>query len=283
MGILRAEVRDRSTGRKTAARIYGRASDGKLYPPGDSYARVGVSGEPLFHTDGEFEVTLPPGKVTLEAVKGLEYRPDRKEVTIRAGEVSRVTLQLSPMVDMAKRGWFSGSTHVHMNYGGNLRNTLENLMFLARAEDQDVVCELIANKDNRILDWDAFVPNRIEHPVSLSDPRPGGHRGGGVPPPLSRPRLAAGTSRPSHLTLHHRLRGDRHREPLSQQHRHVSQSPGSRRPGRIRPRLFRGNRSPGKGSDPRPDLPGGCGPGHGRHPGVGPRPTRPRCLSGTTP
>ena len=170
MGILRAEVRDRGTGRRTAARIYGRAADGKLYPPGDSFARVGVSGEPLFHTDGEFEMTLPPGKMTLEAVKGLEYRPARQEVEIRGGEVSRVSLMLSPMVDMAAKGWYSGSTHVHMNYGGNLRNTLENLMFLARAEDQDVVCELIANKDNRILDWDAFVPNRIEHPVSLSDP-----------------------------------------------------------------------------------------------------------------
>ena len=170
VGILRAEVRDDSTGRKTAARIYGRAADGKFYPPGNSYARVGVSGEPLFHTAGEFEMTLPPGKMTLEAVKGLEYRPARQEVEIRAGEVSRVSLVLSPMVDMAARGWYGGSTHVHMNYGGNLRNTLENLMFLARAEDQDVVCELIANKDNRILDWDAFVPNRMEHPVSLSDP-----------------------------------------------------------------------------------------------------------------
>ena len=170
MGILRAEVLDSSTGRKTGARIYGRAADGKLYPPGDSYARVSILGEPLFHTGGEFEMTLPPGKMTLEAVKGLEYRPARQEVEIRAGQVSRVSLVLSPMVDMAARGWYSGSTHVHMNYGGNLRNTLQNLMFLARAEDQDVVCELIANKDNRILDWDAFVPNSIEHPVSVSDP-----------------------------------------------------------------------------------------------------------------
>ena len=170
MGILRAEVRDGNTGRKTGARIYGRAADGKLYPPADSYARVSILGEPLFHTGGEFEMTLPPGKMTLEAVKGLEYLPARQEVEIRAGEVSRVSLVLSPLVDMAARGWYGGSTHVHMNYGGNLRNTLENLMFLARAEDQDVVCELIANKDNRILDWDAFVPNHIEHPVSLSDP-----------------------------------------------------------------------------------------------------------------
>ena len=128
-------------------------------------------------------MTLPPGTMTLEAVKGLEYQPARQEVEIRAGKVSRVSLVLSPMVDMAARGWYGGSTHVHMNYGGNLRNTLENLMFLARAEDQEVVCELIANKDNRILDWDAFVPNRVEHPVSEFRSRPGGDRGRGVPSP----------------------------------------------------------------------------------------------------
>src|SRR5688572_30884063 len=46
-------------------------------------------------------------------------------------------------------GWYSGSDHVHMNYGGNLRNTPENLMFMAEAEDLDVVGEKVANKDNR--------------------------------------------------------------------------------------------------------------------------------------
>jgi hypothetical protein len=43
-----------------------------------------------------------------------------------------------------------------MNYGGNLRNTPENLMFMAAAEDTAVVGELIANKDNRILDYSYF-------------------------------------------------------------------------------------------------------------------------------
>ena len=28
---------------------------------------------------------------------------------------------------------------MHMNYGGNLRNTLENLMLMSAGEDQDVV------------------------------------------------------------------------------------------------------------------------------------------------
>ena len=43
-----------------------------------------------------------------------------------------------------------------MNYGGNMRNTLENLMMMSRAEGQDIVNELVANKDNRILDCDVF-------------------------------------------------------------------------------------------------------------------------------
>jgi hypothetical protein len=55
-----------------------------------------------------------------------------------------------------------------MNYGGNLRNTPENLLFMSRAEGQDVVNELVANKDNRILDWQYFEPGGGEHSVTRS-------------------------------------------------------------------------------------------------------------------
>ena len=57
-----------------------------------------------------------------------------------------------------------------MNYGGNYRNTLENLMFMSRAEDQDILNELVANKDNRILDWMYFEPGGAEHSISKNDP-----------------------------------------------------------------------------------------------------------------
>jgi hypothetical protein len=82
---------------------------------------------------------VPPGKLTLEAVKGFEFWPEKSEVQIRAGEVSRVTLGLKRMEDMAAKGWYCGSTHVHMNYAGNLHNTLENLLMMSAAEDQDMV------------------------------------------------------------------------------------------------------------------------------------------------
>ncbi|GIT22558.1 MAG: hypothetical protein CM1200mP40_22400 [Gammaproteobacteria bacterium] len=42
------------------------------------------------------------------------------------------------------------------NYGGNLHNTLENLMMMSRAEDQDLVLEQVANKDNRFFGLPLF-------------------------------------------------------------------------------------------------------------------------------
>ena len=169
MGRVRVEVRDMHTGKRTAARIYGRASDGKFYAPRGAYSRIGTLGRHLFHTDGEFVLEVPPGRMTLEAVKGLEYWPIKREVEIKPGELSELVLELTPMLNMAAAGWYSGSTHLHMNYGGNLRNSLHNLMLMSRAEDQQVMNVLIANKDNRILDWQFFVPGGSGHPVSEQD------------------------------------------------------------------------------------------------------------------
>ena len=156
MGWLRVRVVDAATGQPTPARIYAQASDGKTYAPDNAYHRIGRLREHLFHTDGTFTLRVPPGRMRVEAVKGFEYRPAAQEVTIQADSVTSATLSLVRVANLARQGWYSGSNHVHMNYGGNLRNTPENLMFMAAAEDTAVIGELIANKDNRILDYGHF-------------------------------------------------------------------------------------------------------------------------------
>ncbi|MEW5974680.1 MAG: CehA/McbA family metallohydrolase [Acidobacteriota bacterium] len=170
MGKVHVQVKDGKSGRNTAARIYGLASDGKFYAPHTSYSRVGELGEHLFHTDGEFVLVVPAGRMRLEAVKGFERWPAQQEVEVLPGQTVSVTLTLKPFLEFQTKGWISGSTHVHMNYGGNLHNTLANLMLMSKAEDQDVVNELVANKDNRVLDWQFFVSSGGEHPVSAKDP-----------------------------------------------------------------------------------------------------------------
>jgi len=169
MGLLSVRTVDRRTQRPTAARVHLVAADGKFYAPAEAYARIAGTGDQVFHQGGQFQVQLPVGRATLQVVKGFEYWPQTKDVEIRADQTAALTVTLEPMVDMAARGWYSGSTHVHMNYGGNLHNTLENLMFMSAAEDQDVVNEQIANKDNRVLDHQFFVPGGGPHPVSTPD------------------------------------------------------------------------------------------------------------------
>jgi hypothetical protein len=169
MGVLAVRTIDSSTDHPTAARIHLTASDGKNYVPADAYGRVSGAGDRIFHQPGTFRVEVPAGAVTVEAVKGFEYVPAKIEVQIAAGEVTQVNLPLKPLTNLSARGWYSGSTHVHMNYAGNLHNTLENLMMMSAAEDQDIVNEQIANKDNRILDYQYFVPGGKAHPISTPD------------------------------------------------------------------------------------------------------------------
>lgn len=159
-----------SDGQPTGTRIHLTGSDGKAHAPADQYARLPQRARVgAFHHDGSFEVTLPVGEAEMVAVKGFEYTPVERNVEIREGETTEVTLVLASASDIQERGWFSGSTHVHANYAGNLHNSLENLMFMSEAEDQDIVLEQIANKDNRILDYQYFLPGGEAHPLSRPD------------------------------------------------------------------------------------------------------------------
>ena len=168
MGTLRVSVR--ADGAAAAARISLTAADGKSYTPTDAYARIAQRGRfHLFHTTGSFTLELPPGPADLTVMKGFEFYPERRQVEVRAGEITEVDVTLRRMADLSADGWHNGSTHLHTNYGGNLHNTLENMMMMSDAEDQDIVNELIANKDNRILDYQYFVPGGEAHPLSTPD------------------------------------------------------------------------------------------------------------------
>ncbi len=158
MGKLAVTVRDGANGPPAPAKIMLVASDGKAYAPPDAYHRVGQRALHLdfFHTDGTFELDLPPGEVKIMAMKGFERLPVEIAPSVVDGQLTHAEITLERVTNAKARGWFSGSDHVHMNYGGNLHNTPANLMFMAAAEDLDVVGEKIANKDNRIFDHQFF-------------------------------------------------------------------------------------------------------------------------------
>lgn len=171
-------------GVETAARIHMATPDGKFYAPSTTYSRRGRSGMHTFHTQGAEVIDVPPGRLKITAVKGFEWVPASAETQVAKDGMVPLTITLKRLEGWEKDGWFGGSTHVHMNYAGNLRNTPDNLLRMAKGEGMDIVMDQAANKDNRVLDFHSFMPGGGEHPASFGDPITKLHIGQEYRPPF---------------------------------------------------------------------------------------------------
>ena len=174
VGKVRLKVTDGRSGKPTAARVITKASDGKFYAGLDTFpitARFqGLRNQNIFYMEGESVMEAPVGRFRIEVAKGFEYTPVAHEIDIKQGQIAVVDITLEPFVDVGAKGWYSGTTHTHMNYGGSARITPQYLMMTARAQDLDIISALIANKDNRILDWQYFEQGGGEHSSSKGNP-----------------------------------------------------------------------------------------------------------------
>lgn len=169
-------------GAAIAARVHMTASDGKFYAPHTAYVRRGRTSMASIHSQGDEVFEVPPGPLEITAVKGFEYHPVTRKIEVKPGVLNEVTLTLQPLQGFAKSGWWGGSTHVHMNYAGNLHNTGENLIRMSKAEGMDMIMHQVANKDNRILDHQYFA-GAGENPASFGDPLVKMHTGQEYRPP----------------------------------------------------------------------------------------------------
>ena len=157
-GRLKVRVLDEE-GSVTPARIYLTGSDGRAYRPAGTLARVSnadygqpFGGDYYYYSGGEFQVDLPPGEATLEVVKGFEYQPVSREVSIAAGGSGTAEVRLQKPYDLRRQGWYSGDTHIHPNvYDDRLISPAE-VRLISRAEDlnlpQLLVCNDVASHIN---------------------------------------------------------------------------------------------------------------------------------------
>src|SRR5262249_14345602 len=97
-----------------------------------------VSAHPFF-------VDVAPGKYTVTIERGHEYLPETRELVV-ATEPVRASITMRRWIDVSKRGWYSGDTHVH--------RPLKELPNIVLAEDLNVTFPLVH--------WvrDAFMPPR---------------------------------------------------------------------------------------------------------------------------
>ena len=154
-------------GRSMPARLYIDASDGRHYTPDGLFHRsMMVFDRHYFHMDSEVELELPAGRATIEAVRGWQYKPKAVTVEVAAGATQTVTIQLTRLVDLSARGWYSGDSHVHDLHQG-FGQTHESFFRQLVAEDLNVTHALIHMDGTRLMGrWTDLTGE--PHPLSTS-------------------------------------------------------------------------------------------------------------------
>ncbi|MFQ5704615.1 MAG: CehA/McbA family metallohydrolase [Gemmatimonadales bacterium] len=150
-GRLRGEVVG-PDGAITPARIQLLASDGRGYAPDGGFHRVSPANEiHYFHTRGTFDVEIPAGTVSVEALRGFEFQPVHANVTVPAGGVATARLVLRRIADPVARGWYSGDTHVHDLHEGRFGLTEEEFYYQLVADDIHVTNDLIHMDGTKLM------------------------------------------------------------------------------------------------------------------------------------
>jgi TolB protein len=161
MARLHLNVQDGS-GHAASARISITDAAGRFYAPADAW----ISGDDgfnrqerpfeahYFHATGEQWIDVPAGLIHVDVLHGFERQFEQRVINTQAGQDAMVSIDLAQgtwsVPDAAH--WLSADVHVHMNYGGEYRNTPAHLVTQAQAENLSIVNSLIVNKEQRFPD-----------------------------------------------------------------------------------------------------------------------------------
>ena len=112
---------------------------------------------------------LPEGRYEISVARGPEYRAARASIEIVPGRTMMQTVALERWTDQRARGWYSGESHIHANYGyGHWYNSPRTMLLQCAGEDLGVSNLMVANSDgDGVFDREYF----RGRPDPLSDGR----------------------------------------------------------------------------------------------------------------
>ena len=157
-GVLRGRVVDEN-GEPTAARIMLLAADGRAYTEDGGFHRMmWVNKRHYAHTDGTFEIEVPAGPVSVEAMRGFEYLPAAANADVSPDGTTEVALRLERLGGLAPLhtlGWYASDMHVHDLHEGRFGLTQEMFFRQLEADDVRVANALIHMDGTKLMGrWD---------------------------------------------------------------------------------------------------------------------------------
>jgi TolB protein len=165
---LRLQVVDED-GRRLPARLSITDSRLRSYAPNDAWVHADdllvPERQPVetryFHTSGTSAIDVPRDWLAISVSHGPSYEVAYVEADLRTADgTGDRTVTLRRLARPPGLGeWWSGDLHVHMNYGGHYRNTPARLAEQGRAEDLNLIYNLVVNKEQRVPDISSFRPD----------------------------------------------------------------------------------------------------------------------------
>jgi len=129
MALLRGTVNDEATSRPTPCTVTITDSTGKVIIENESFK----SG---FRCPGTFNKTLPAGHTKIRITRGFETKAVQQEFDLAAGQETNLTFTLRRILDLRKKGWYAGDSHVHMLHGERtIAVDFDFVALTAQAED----------------------------------------------------------------------------------------------------------------------------------------------------
>ena len=151
-----------ANGAAGSARIGVTDASGRFYAPPDAWIHADDGFDRherpfeahYFHARGDAWVEVPVGAIGVDILHGFERKFEQRKLTTVAGQDAVLTVELADgALSVPTPGrWVSADVHVHMNYGGEYRNTPAHLATQAEAENLGMVNALIVNKEQRFPD-----------------------------------------------------------------------------------------------------------------------------------
>jgi TolB protein len=154
-------------GHPMPARVSVTGADGRAYVPDDALMRGDDSFDRdkqsfethYFQADGTVQhLYVALGRATITVWHGDEHTIARETADINGAVQRTISLKtLDTPPDFT--AWKSADVHVHMNYGGTYRSEPKDVVAQAKAEDLDMVFDLLVNKEQRVPDIAYFSPS----------------------------------------------------------------------------------------------------------------------------
>ena len=161
MTRLHLLVKD-SQGRPAFARVSITDSAGRFFAPANAWINADDGFDRAerrfeahyFHAQGEQWVDVPLAELSVDILHGFGRKFEQRRITAAAGQGAELLVDLGEGTWAVPDAghWVSADVHVHMNYGGQYRNTPAHLVTQALAEDLGLVDSLLVNKEQRFPD-----------------------------------------------------------------------------------------------------------------------------------